>query len=302
MLSVVIYTGAVWTTTTGAVALDATIVPMIQLKSSITAEGDTANIVVYAEFDDGHYEDVTSEVTISMSDGSGSLDFFSPTQLQVQPVAVAIWKPTIKASLNLCNVTVAEGVGVIMLDLPEATSVTITGKPKVTKADDGATYSPFDVSSSIEFVVTMYFDDGSHQDYSSDFRTRFTISEGSGDLVQLNGNMITVVDDAIIKSDSSVSIAVSFPGYFTVSAETSISDVEFISLEATTVPWPAQANYEGNVRFLRAFGCSGIFQRLEARATGTLSDGTQSSDYAFYRQVKFVSNATDTAAFTLDPA
>ena len=53
VLNVVVYTGAVWMEAAESVSLDAIAEPKAQLKSSITREGGTAYIVVYAEFNDG---------------------------------------------------------------------------------------------------------------------------------------------------------------------------------------------------------------------------------------------------------
>ena len=81
------------------------------------------------------------------------------SSITIMPGALPICKPAISATWKLCNATVAEGVGMVMLDMPEATSVTITGKPKIAKAGDGATYSPFDVADSVEFDVMLFFED-----------------------------------------------------------------------------------------------------------------------------------------------
>ena len=63
------------------------------------------------------------------------------------------------------------------------------------------------------------------------------------------------------------------------------------------MPWPPQPglpddtgpNHENLLR-LRMFGCSGIYQRIEARSTGTLSDGTVRSDFDFYAVVTYASS------------
>ena len=303
VLSVVIYTGAIWDDAPGSVALDSSVEPTMQLKSSITAEGDLGYIVVYAEYADGMWEDVTDKVSLRLSDGSGSLAFVDRTTVQVQPGAIAICKPALEAVWDICNTTVAKGIGMVMLDMPAAVAVTIAGKPKIAKSGDGATCSPFDIASSISFVVTVFFEDDTSQAFATDFRTQYTlVSSGASDLDKMDGNVMTVRDGAAIDSDDAdVIVQVSIPGYFAVSTQTTIKVVEFTSLVASTTPWPAQDNYVGGVTVLRPFGCSGVYQRLEGRATGTLSDGTSFSSYAFYRQVEFTSSAPDVAKFTATP-
>merc|ERR1712185_752672 len=68
-LTVVVYTGAVWETPElSTYALGDAAEPRLQLKSSLTAEGQRADVVCYAEYLDGNYEDVTDEVDLSLLD------------------------------------------------------------------------------------------------------------------------------------------------------------------------------------------------------------------------------------------
>ena len=60
-LTVVVYTGMEWTDSVGSVALEGEGSAGITLKHELTAEGDTASVAIYADFDDGTYEDVTGE-------------------------------------------------------------------------------------------------------------------------------------------------------------------------------------------------------------------------------------------------
>ena len=189
-----------------------------------------------------------------------------------------------------------------MLDMPEATSVIITGNPKIAKAGDGATYSPFDVASAVEFTITIYFEDGSSQDFSTDSRTQFSLT-GATVLVQMDGNIMTVLDDADVSEDAdTVAIQVSFTKNYAVTFQTTISVVKLASFVARSSSWPAQSKASGeDVTVLRSLGCSGIFQRLEGWAVGSLSDGTSTSAYELYRQVTFSSSNAEVAWFDSEP-
>ena len=305
LLSVVVFTGASWENSAGSVALNAVIEPMVQVKSSMTKEGDLAYVIVYAEFDDGQYEDVTDEVKLSVTDNSGSLSFLDDTTLEVNPGAVSLTGPAILAEWKLCNSTIT-GTGVVMLDMPSATSIELTGKPKIAKAGDGATYVPFEVPDSVSWSVVVHFEDGSSQDYSADSRASFTfLSDGADSLVAMDGNVMSALDDAALYDDdeNAVVMMVSFPSLFKVSANATINVVEFASLAVTTRPWPeiAESGYQDAVVLLRPFGGSGVFQRLEARAVGTLSDGTVDDSASFYQLVPLVSSNLAVAQFSSSP-
>ena len=122
-------------------------------------------------------------------------------------------------------------------------------------------------------------------------------------LVQMDGNIMTVLEGAQEAEDvATILIQVSFPKRFSVTAQTTITVVEFVGLVASSTFWPPQAVYSPNdVTELRQFGCSGVFQRLEARATGSLSDGTVISSYDFYKNVQFVSTFPEVSELSSSP-
>jgi len=70
-----------------------------------------------------------------------------------------------------------KGTGVVMVDLPEAVSVTLVGGgAKITWEGDGAALPPFGVATSVPLQVVILFDDGSSRDVSLDPRTVFTLT------------------------------------------------------------------------------------------------------------------------------
>jgi len=96
---------------------------------------------------------------------------------------------------------------------------------------------------------------------------------------------------------STVTIKVSFPGYSELTATISMNVVELTSVDASTTPYPNVGGYSGSKTTLQLVACSGVYQRLEARAWGSLSDGTTLSAPSFYGAVLWASSDTSVASF-----
>ena len=64
-LTVVVFTGMSWSGSVGSVSLEGEGSAGVTLKHELSAEGDTASVAIYANFDDGTYEDVTGEAALS---------------------------------------------------------------------------------------------------------------------------------------------------------------------------------------------------------------------------------------------
>ena len=119
-LRVVVITGASWADSVGSVALVGEGTASVQLKHELSAEGDTALVAIYANFDDGTFEDVTREVTLESlrpSSISVTADDEGSKGLLVEVGAVTVCHPALEASWSVCGVSIAEGTGVVMLDL-----------------------------------------------------------------------------------------------------------------------------------------------------------------------------------------
>ena len=309
-LTVVVYTGMTWSESVGSVALGGEGSAGVTLKHELSAEGHTASVAVYANFDDGTYEDVTSEASlVSLRPSSFGVvvdDDDGSKGIVVEVGAAKVCAPALEASLSVCGVSIGEGRGVVMLDMPDAVSVTLTpSSSKIAKSGDGATLAPFSIRTSVSFVVTMRFDDESSKDFTSDSRTSIVVvSDGSETMVDLDEDgILTVLPVATITAETSLTtVSVSFPdSSFTVSDTASVRVVELASLTVGSQPYPAVGGFSGDVYELKRISCSGVYQRLEATATGELSDGTQKSDFDFYKRVSFVSSNTGVADFTSEP-
>jgi len=299
-LTVILYSGTSWITSVDSVSLSGKGEPTVEFNQALSAEGDTASVVVYAEFSDGTYEDVTSESVLTSIDSSVSV---SGSALIVEVGALTMCSPAVLAAWSLCDVPVATGSGVVVLDMPSAVSVLVMPSSlKIAEAGDGATLSPFGIPSLVTVTVTVEFDDGSTKDFSSDDRTLITVTtDGSESLVQVSGNTVSVLAGASISVGSTAALLVSFPGVFSVNNSVSLSVVKLESLTVTSTPFPSVLGYSGDVTRLGMIACSGVYQRLEARATAALSDGTTRSDVDLYKRVEFSSNFPSVATFSSAP-
>ena len=139
--------------------------------------------------------------------------------------------------------------------------------------------------------------------FSSDSRTSVAVmSDGSEAMVELHiDNTLVVLPTATIAVESSLaSVVVSFPGTFAVSETASVRVVELASLSVSTQPCHSGGSFEGDTTVLSLVSCSGIYQRLQAKASVELSDGTQQTSADFYKRVAFTSSNTAIADFTSD--
>ena len=265
---------------------------------------------IYANFDDGTYEDVTSDAALSSlrpasvsvvvdgDDGSKGL--------LVEVGALKVCYPVLEASLSVCGVAIDKGTGVVMLDMPDAVSVSVSpSSTKIAKSGDGATAIPFSVTTEVSLSVTVSFDDGSEKSFSSDSRTDYrVVDDGSETMVELqNGNSLVVLPSALITAESAVvSVFVSFPGVFALNATASVTVVELASMALGTQPYPTVGGFSGDVEVLKLVSCSGVYQRLEVTASAALSDGTQQTALNFYKRVVYTSSNTTIAAFASAPS
>ena len=106
-----------------------------------------------------------SLVSLRPSSLSVVLDEVAGTKgLLVEVGAATVCAPALQASLSVCGVSIGEGRGVVMLDMPDALSVTVTpSSPKIAKSGDGATLQPFSIATSVSLSITVHFEDASSE-------------------------------------------------------------------------------------------------------------------------------------------
>lgn len=315
-LHVVAYSGASFTSSHSGAQLTPTagqestvaVEPRLQFELKLKSEGATAEVVAYAEYTDGTIEDVTAEIRLK-SLAEESLTITSNRTVEVAVGASSLCGNVLRAVWPVCPGLFSTGRGVVMLEMPAATGVTIMrSSSKLTRSGNGATANPFHVATSVTITVKLDFEDGTNQDYSEDRRTHYTVEQSGGShrLVELHStNQVRVhtlpsevdlssVDDNYVGTDDDspvVVIFVSFPDVHTLNGTITMVVVELTALETRTLTYPDESswyNANGDVTTLRQVACSGVWQRLQGWAKGTLSDGTTSSTFSFYKQVEWI--------------
>ena len=316
-LVVVAVSGGAWDPEDGDLGVfgfRGTAVAKLTLKQDLFHEGDAATVAVYARFGDGTWEDVSDEASLASDSAYVSVVDRSGVGLasgiEVAVGAMPYCHPALIATWRVCGgggAVLAQDRGVVMLNMPSPVSVAITpSAARLTEAGDGATLAPFSVAASVTLEVIVTYEDGSTMDFSNDTRCIFIVAEdGSQNLVKMAGPVMTTKAGATISAAfSTASVSVAFPALSAVfpsanlSATATVAVVKMASIAVSTLPYPTVAGWaSGDVTTLKFVACSGIFQRLEARASGTLTDGTVESGVSFYQDVSFVSSKPLVASF-----
>jgi hypothetical protein len=138
--------------------------------------------------------------------------------------------------------------------------------------------------------VTVTFEDSTTRDFTLDPRTSYTIIS-SNNLATISGRTLTANPSAT--GNGTVTVLVSFPGTYGVSATINVTVVVFSSFTLQAYPYPT---YSGSVatQTLEQIHCSGVFQRAQARLVALFSDG-QSIDVS--SSASFASSNTSVASF-----
>jgi hypothetical protein len=210
-------------------------------------------------------------------------------------VLLATWSPCAGKSFGK--------LGAVHVDMPAATEVVVAASAfKLAAAGDGAAASPFGVATKVGLTVTVRFSDGSAQDYTDDPRTVYTVRAGdSAALVALSGKSSVGVKGGAAVPDAAarVYVDVSFVGSpIALVGSAELVVVKLAALALATQPYPAVAGWAGgDVTTLRQVACTGVWQRLEAAASGTLTDGTTVAGAALSAAVALTSSAPAVAAF-----
>jgi hypothetical protein len=306
-LNVVVYSNATWLDyhAQNEFALNESLTPEFQFTREMEAYGRYGYIQVYAEYHDGTWEDVTDEAQLSLLAGfEKTLQMGDDNSFRVTDISEISWcKPAIYASFAPCNNTnTFSSIGFVEKQTPQMVSCKLTiDEEQIAPIGDGATLPPFNITDIARVTVTVFYDDGSARDFTYHNNTVLTIIQGD-DLVELDGNRLTVLPTAIIEPNLNwdVTIQVTFPGLYDCSDVANTSVVEFEYLNLTAVNYPSVLGLE-SISELRQIHCSGIYQRAELMAVGVLTDGTTKGGVSFSRWVNFTSSDDSLGTFTVAP-
>eukprot|EP01041_Mallomonas_annulata_P002794 gene2795-5501_t len=264
------------------------ITPNFFALQSLTAEGQSANIIVYLNFDDGHHLDVSQLVTVSSLVSSIGITYGSYGAVAtVLPNAASVCGQILVATWSHCRHNIS-GIGAVAVNMPQAISVTLSASTSVISfSTDTASKSPFNIPTSVTLAITVYYADSSSKSFSSPYDSRALLSITSGNtLASLTTNTMTVSSAGVA---GIVQIRVTFPGLYTVNAAVNITVVKYSSLSISTSAYPAQ-NPVISKNIIQLLGCTGVYQRLIARAIGRLSNGVITDVTAFSTYASNVSS------------
>jgi len=296
----VVWTGLSWTDSFTSVKADANTTKRAQFRPLhvLTAEGQTATVVVYAEFSDGSMQDVSeaSEITVSVADNYKM--FLSVSResegsayiLTVQPDAgtfnathgiMASWFDRCSSPAQ----SLREDFGRVHVAMPRAISMTVTQTVSVIAStsdiiSDSTIVGADAIPTSAYLFVVISFDDGTQRDVTSDDRTKYTAVGASNGLI-----VISPARHVTVQSGSTgagvVTVEVSFTGFAShLSQNVTLTVMRYTSAAIELMPYP---RFFGAVptTTLRTIACTGgPFQRAEGTVRIHRSDGSSMVIYA----------------------
>ena len=249
------------------------------LYQNLTHEGATAIISVYANFDDGTYQDITESADVSalspyVSTASGSMDGLP--YLTVEKGAAtsrgqfiqALYKPNL---MCFPNATI-NGTGTVVLELPDVTGMMFTSSVSViSPSADEASTSPFNIPVHATLSFSVMFADGTTKSFSSPFDNRALVTVISGtDLVSITNDVRVVAKPTAV--NGTATIKVTFPGLYALEGTVTIDVVLFARSVLSASSYPSTPNLPGKSD-LYTIGCSGVYQRSRLSSVGVLTNG-----------------------------
>ena len=203
-LQVLLVTGVAWETAAPAtVALGmmpgagpwrASFNATVQLEQQLAAEGDVAEVFVYATFADGATQQVPATEVLLASNLAGVLTQVAEqgtghaATMTVAAGAAAFAGDVLTATWRVGNETLGSGVGWANLTLPLPVLVTATAsQSRVAPPDDSAAKYPISLRSSFAIAATVHYDDGTSKDFSSDARLNVSLAAASAECASVQG-------------------------------------------------------------------------------------------------------------------
>jgi hypothetical protein len=249
----------------------------VQLQQRFRAEGDRGTVEASVLFSDGQTWLVPPD-ELSATSGSASLQVQRKSgarwEVEVAVSAVTECGLIVSTAWDACpTVTLATGLAPVHVQVPNAVSVTLRiGRNRLTEPDDSAASSPISLPTSAAVTITVFFDDGTSRDFTSDARAAVTIDPGDASCASYAAGGLQVLAGATcnqIRLTATVSA-------YGLTSSASVPLVRFVSLELTLLPFPAFPGSDAILMStLRLLDCSDYRQLAQASVVGALSDGTE---------------------------
>jgi len=248
-----------------------TVTPVYTAQQTFTSEGAVGFVVAYALFDDGHYMDVTSNVSVSSLSTSVGITYdASGALLTVRPGAVSLCGEVVEATWRTSAGNIS-GFGAVVLKMPQATSATLSFSPLVIASNSSLSiFAPFLEPLLSVAQITVFYSDGSQKSFSSPYDPRAVLEVVSGkSLVYTQGATVSARSSG---ATGAATIRVTFPGLYNISALGRVNVVDFSTVSLSTSQYPIVSS-GGSQYLIRPLSCSGTYERVSLKAVGYLSSG-----------------------------
>ena len=197
----------------------------VSLRQQLTAEGHTGLLYTIATFDDGESQPVESgngSVLNLIDERPGSLRFHAPTSTQplwaVEVAFGATWQcgPLITVEWRACETVLATGQVPVLLDIPSPTECVVSvDKPYLVAPSDDAALPPVNRPTSSALHVSVFFDDNTTSDFTTDPRTTWTLNRECGNLMSSDARpIVSSMDTNGRCAQIDLSATVQFDGAF----------------------------------------------------------------------------------------
>ena len=283
-LQVFLVTGVAWQTAAPAmvaqVPASSSFTATAQLQHLLKAEGDVAEVYVFATFADGATQQVES-AEVFLAPAVDGVVVTNGTSNAAATMSVGIGATgyagtVVTATWRVGTETLGTGVGWANMTLPLPVLVTATAsQTRVAPPDDSATTYPISVASSFAIAATVHYDDGTSKDFSSDARLNVSLAAASAECASVHGLAQVAVSAGA--GCASIEVLVQVPDLSpSLSATVAVPVVKFQALRLSTAPYPSYPGSSAHTNVpLYRLDCSSYYQHAAASLLVNLSDSSE---------------------------
>jgi hypothetical protein len=282
-LKAFLITGASWSGVPASLS-SANFTARASFVQSLTAEGASGPVVVYASFSDGSAAQITPPQGLNVSVAPAYASSLALTAA-LMTAAVPVGAESINASdvlvatwTDACTGgVIATGSGAVAVSLPAAQSATIASVAAILAAPGSpAAAAPLNKSSATQLAVALHFSGASTRTFTSDARTVYTLTDGRALASVSPSGLLSICANAT--GGGAITVAVSFPTYASaagVTASVALRVVGVASVAVSASPFPAFTGSGSlSATTLRRVHCTPAYQRATLKLTATLTDAS----------------------------
>ena len=283
-LQVFLVTGVAWRTAAPAmvaqVPASSSFTATAQLQHLLKAEGDVAEVYVFATFADGATQQVES-AEVFLAPAVDGVVVTNGTSNAAAAMSVGIGATgyagtVVTATWRVGTETLGSGVGWANMTLPLPVLVTATAsQTRVAPPDNSASTYPISVASSFAIAATVHYDDGTSRDFSLDARLNVSLAAASAECASVHGLAQVAVSAGA--GCASIEVLVQVPDLSpSLSATVAVPVVKFQALRLSTAPYPSYPGSSAHTNVpLYRLDCTPYYQHAAASLLVNLSDSSE---------------------------